>query len=140
LRALQDAPDAFGSTLEEAVDQPAESWSRQLLELTTFVAVRNGTDLGLVRCARDESSDTAWLISMWVAPEIRRMGVGAVLVDLVIDWARSNGVNRLLLDVGDDNAAAVALYDGKGFKPNGKVGALPSPREHIREHQRELTL
>jgi GNAT superfamily N-acetyltransferase len=141
LRALRDTPDAFGATFEEASAHIAETWSKQVLELPTFVAVKDGDDVGLVRCARDQSrSDTAWLISMWVAPEIRRTGVGAALVDLVIEWARTNGMSRLLLDVADENAPAIALYDLKGFKPNGEVGALPAPRQHIREHQRELRL
>src|SRR5436190_9375583 len=56
LRALLDAPDAFGSTYEEIVARPAESWSKQLADLPTFVAVRDGIDVGMVRCARDEAS------------------------------------------------------------------------------------
>ena len=139
LRALLDAPDAFGSTLEEAEARPAESWSKQLLDLPTFVAVTDGLDVGVVRCARDEARiETAWLISMWVAPEVRRKGVGGVLVDATIQWARSNGVTRLLLDVADNNTAAIALYTRKGFEPNGEVSAFPPPREHILEHRREL--
>ena len=95
----------------------------------------------MVRCARDQArSDTAWLISMWVAPETRRNGVGSALVDRGVEWARTNGMRRLLLDVADGNTAAVALYDRKGFKPNGETGALPAPRQHITEHQRELRL
>ena len=140
LRALRDTPDAFGTTFEEASAHTAETWSKQVLELPTFVAVKDGDDVGLVRCGRDQSHvDTAWLISMWVAPEIRRTGVAAALVELVIEWARTNGVSRLL-DVADENAPAIALYDRKGFKPNGEVGALPPPGQHIREHQRELRL
>jgi len=77
---------------------------------------------------------------MWVAPEVRRRGVGGMLVDAVIEWARSNGVTRLLLDVADNNAPAIELYARKGFEPNGEVGTLPPPREYIREHQRELRL
>ena len=141
LRALLDAPDAFGSTFEEAVARSAESWSKQALDLPTFVAVLDGLDVGIVRCAPDETkAETAWLISMWVAPEVRRLGVGGALVDAVIEWARSNGVNRLLLDVADKNPPAIALYARKGFQPNGEVSTLPPPREHIREHQRELRL
>jgi GNAT superfamily N-acetyltransferase len=141
LRALLDAPDAFGSTFEEAVARPEESWSQQVLELPTFVAVVDGLDVGMVRCARHETKvETAWLISMWVAPEARRVGVGGALVDAVIEWARSNGVNRLLLDVADRNPPAIALYARKGFEPNGEVSTLPPPREHVREHQRELRL
>jgi GNAT superfamily N-acetyltransferase len=141
LRALRDAPDAFGTTLEEAAARPTDSWSQQLLELPTLVAVSNGLDVGMVRCARDRTStETGWLISMWVAPEVRRTGVGGALVDAVIDWARASGVNRLLLEVADDNTPAIALYARRGFEPNGEAGTLPRPREHIREHQRELRL
>jgi GNAT superfamily N-acetyltransferase len=141
LRALRDAPDAFSSTFEETAARPPDDWSRQLLELPTFVAVSNGLDVGMVRCVRHKSSmTTAHLISMWVAPEMRRQGVGAALVDAVIEWARSNGVSRLLLAVADRNRSAIALYARKGFAANGRVGAFPPPREHIREHQRELRL
>jgi ribosomal protein S18 acetylase RimI-like enzyme len=70
----------------------------------------------------------------------RQSRVGGVLVDPVIEWARSNGVNRLLLDVADNNAPAIALYMRKGFERNGEVSTLPPPREHISEHQRELKL
>jgi ribosomal protein S18 acetylase RimI-like enzyme len=77
---------------------------------------------------------------MWVAPEARGQGVGNALIDAVIEYARSSGAIRLLLDVGDHNQQAIALYARKGFKPNGQTGSLPAPRNHIREHQRELRL
>jgi len=141
LRALSDAPDAYGSTFQDASARSPEDWSRQVIELQAFVAVSNGVDVGLVRCARDqERSDTGWLISMWVAPEVRRHGVGAALIDLVVAWARRNDLTRLLLDVADRNAPAIALYERKGFLPNGRTSTMPAPREHVREHQRELSI
>ena len=141
LRALADAPEAFGATLEEATARTAETWAQQMRELPSFVAVEGGLDVGVVRCEPDETrADTATLISMWVAPDARRSGVGDALIDAAIDWARANGVNRLLLYVVDDNAPAIALYARKGFQPTGEVATLPPPREHIREHQRELKL
>jgi GNAT superfamily N-acetyltransferase len=139
LRALQDAPDAFGATYEQASAYADDAWAKQVTELPTFVAVDNERDVAMVRCALDRHRpDTAFLISMWVAPEVRRRHVGGTLVDLVVAWARSNGVSRLLLDVADLNLPAVTLYAAKGFEPNGNVGTLPPPRDHIREHQREL--
>jgi GNAT superfamily N-acetyltransferase len=136
LRALADTPDAFGSTYAEVAAHPLAEWSKQLQEIATFVAVHDGKDLGLVRCASDEHHhDTAWLISMWVTPEARGQGVGNALIDAVIECARSSGASRLLLDVGDYNQQAIALYARKGFQPNGQTGSLPAPRNHIREHQ-----
>jgi ribosomal protein S18 acetylase RimI-like enzyme len=141
LRALADSPDAFGGTYAEAVSRPMAAWSTQLQKMATFVAVMEGEDVGLVRCTSDaHEHDTAWLISMWVAPEARGQGVGEALVDAVIDYARSTRATRLLLDVADDNRHATALYARKGFEPNGKTGSLPAPRQHIREHQRERSL
>ncbi len=141
LRALQNAPDAFGATFEDAHARTDEDWEKQLAELPTFLAVEDGRDVAMVRCKRDQHrADTAWLLSMWVAPEARRARVGSALVDRVVTWARSNGIARLVLDVADWNVAAVALYKLKGFRRNGNVGSLPPPRQHIREHQRELHL
>ena len=141
LRALQDAPDAFGTTFEEANANSAEVWTRQVVNLPTFVAVEDGRDVAMVRCARDQQrGDTGWLLSLWVAPEFRRAHIAAVLVDLVVVWARANGISRLLLDVADLNAPAIALYEVKGFMPNGKSSSMPPPRQHILEHQRELRL
>ncbi|MDD9932720.1 MAG: GNAT family N-acetyltransferase [Myxococcales bacterium] len=141
LRALRDAPDAFETTFESAAGWPDDSWAQQLAALPTFVAVRDGADVGMVRGAMDEDRpDTAWLISMWVAPEARRHGVGGLLVDRVVLWARELELTRLLLDVGDANAAAIALYAGRGFERTGVTSRLPPPRDHIAEHQRELRL
>lgn len=141
LRALAQAPDAFGSTYADAAARSLESWQQQLQEIATFVAVKDSEDVGLVRCASDtQHPDTKWLISMWVAPESRGRGVGDALIDAVIEYARSSGASRLLLDVGDHNHQAISLYARKGFKSNGKTGSLPAPRHYIGEHQRELTL
>jgi ribosomal protein S18 acetylase RimI-like enzyme len=141
LRALQDSPDAFGTTLADEAIKPIPSWSQAIADLPTFVAVDEEQDVGMVRAAFDaRRGDTGWLISMWVAPEARRRGIGEMLVGVVIAWAEANGIHRLLLDVADDNAAAIALYARAGFQPNGEVGSLPAPREHIREHQRELRI
>jgi GNAT superfamily N-acetyltransferase len=134
LRSLRDAPDAFGSTLEEAAAQSLESWNRHLEQLATFVAVADGSDVGLVRVAtHDHLPDAGFVISMWVAPEARRQGIGLALLDAVAQWARTKGWTRLLLDVGEKNAPAIALYARMGFVPNGEVGTLPPPRDHIRQ-------
>lgn len=84
--------------------------------------------------------DTAGLFSLWVAPEARGQGLGAALVQAAIAWARGRGHDRLLLDVGDANRTAIALYAALGFEPTGRTGTLPPPRTHVREHQRVLAL
>ena len=66
--------------------------------------------------------------------------MGSALVDAVIQWAEVRGSRRLVLDVGEANVEAVSLYASKGFVPTGAHGALPPPREHIREIQMVLAL
>ena len=134
LRALGDAPDAFGTTLEVASGWPAASWTRQLRTLPTFVAVLDGNDIGIVRGARDpDHPDQVWLISMWVSPAARGSGIGAALVAAVQDWARGTDASRLVLEVGAHNQPAQRLYLRMGFQDTGRRRRLPPPREHIEE-------
>ena len=137
LRALEDAPDAFGSTHEDALKKSMDDWAEQASTLTTFIAISDNTDVGMVRAVEDRTDhSSAWLISMWVAPDHRGRGIGDALIDAVVGWALDGGYARLKLDVADGNGAAIRLYARKGFEPNGEVGNLPPPRDHISEHTR----
>ena len=144
LRALADAPGAFGTTLAEDEVSPRLKWRTRLEnpQAVTFVARHGGGDVGLVNGEGGYETDLGicGLFSMWVAPALRGRGVGGALVDAVIAWARAAGYERLLLEVGDANEAAIQLYASRGFEPTGGVGNLPAPREHILEHERALWL
>jgi GNAT superfamily N-acetyltransferase len=141
LRALEDSPDAFGSTLSDQVHDPLQTWAESLDRLATFVAVLDGKDVGLVRAGPDAAEKSrAWLLSMWVAPEGRGQGIGDALVDTVVHWARKEGYLQVALDVGDTNLNAIALYERKGFRPTGHRGAFRPPRHHIAQHRRVLDL
>jgi ribosomal protein S18 acetylase RimI-like enzyme len=141
LHALRDAPDAFSSSLAEAIARPGDAWQQQVTDLASFVAVLDGADVGMVRGELSaEEPGVVWLLSMWVDPEARGRGVGDALVAAVIDFARAEGSRTVQLDVADDNAPAIALYARHGFAPTGAVGSLPPPREHVAEHRRALTL
>src|SRR5687767_331434 len=116
LRALCDAPDAYGATYDESAARPLSNWMEQLAALATFVAVLDEVDVGLVRGGPYEGKPgAAMLYSMWVAPGARGTGIGESLVDAVADWGRSQRHTRLYLNVCDHNAHAVALYARKGF-------------------------
>jgi len=47
LRALEEAPHAFGTTFAEASTWPPERWEAQVLEFATFIAVVEGRDVGV---------------------------------------------------------------------------------------------
>jgi len=139
---LRDTPDAFASTYADEEAFPERRWRQRLTSgAQTFVAVLGDKDVGSVTgAARRDRDGVAGLFGMWVAPEARRRRAGSLLVQRVIDWASAAGFKQLFLDVADSNHAAIKLYEQAGFHPTGTVGALPSPREHVTEHERSLSL
>jgi GNAT superfamily N-acetyltransferase len=143
LRALADAPDAFGTTLAEDEARPLEEWRRRLGDPSgaTFLATADGRDAGIVFGRPYEGEEgAAGLFGMWVAPGSRRQGIAGALVDSLVAWARGAGFRRVLLDVADGNVPAVRFYAGRGFQPTGERGTLPPPREHVPEHRRAKVL
>ena len=141
LRALRESPEAFGSTYEDTIRRTHAVWKQQASDLPTWIAVLEGEDCGMVRTApHADDSAAAFLISMWVAPEARGKGAGDHLVEAVLSWARAQGLGRVVLDVGDHNAPAIALYTRHGFNPTGRTSQLAPPRDHITEHERTCEL
>lgn len=140
LRALTDAPEAFGSRFVDEQQMSDAQWRARLsaTDRVTFMAFGASGPVGLVVCAPyDGRQGAAGLFSMWIAPEARGQGVGDRLVQRVLGWARASGYTRVLLDVGDENVSATRLYERNGFVPTGRTSTLPPPREHVLEHERE---
>jgi len=122
LRALADAPDAFGSTLAEAEARSDAEWQAQADPSDGAVFVVDGP-AGFVGLARGGPAPIdvtyAALYSMWVAPEARGQGVGMALIDAVKAWAAAAGYPGLGLGVTTTNAPAIALYRRAGFVETG---------------------
>lgn len=59
---------------------------------------------------------TADVQTLAVAPRHQRRGLGSMLLDALIAEARTRGARELLLEVRDDNEAALALYGRYGFE------------------------
>ncbi len=126
LAALVDSPDAFGRTLAEEQQLSDEDWSARLSSGST-----SATDLPLVAELENEAVGLAWgriepsesqtahLYQMWVAPSVRSVGAGRLLVDAVSAWARSVGALRVALGVTCGDTPATRLYQRAGFEPVG---------------------
>lgn len=56
------------------------------------------------------------LLFIGVAPEMRRAGMARALLEALLDRAREAGLERLLLEVAENNAPARTLYDRAGFR------------------------
>ena len=126
LRALRDAPSAFGSSYErEAAFGPAE-WA-QRAATAVFVAIEDERALGMAGGFVDDRGSTI-LWGMWVDPAARGRGLAEPLVEGVVAWARSTGAPQLELTVTDRAPAAAALYARLGFVPTGETRPLSGGR------------
>ncbi|MFC3230011.1 GNAT family N-acetyltransferase [Marinibaculum pumilum] len=65
-------------------------------------------------------AEEAEILTLAVDPAYRRQGLGLCLVAGATAVATSRGAARLLLEVGEGNAAARALYDRAGFRQVGR--------------------
>lgn len=63
------------------------------------------------------------LLTIAVAPEDRRRGLGRAILNRAIGCARARGTGRIFLEVAADNGAAVRLYDTTGF---ARIGRRPA--------------
>jgi ribosomal protein S18 acetylase RimI-like enzyme len=123
MRALADAPEAFGATPDEEVSQPDEHWERLADggdEFGVYVALDGDDWIGMAAgrwFARDRGVVQLW--GMWVVPSRRGEGLGVRLVDAVRGWSRQNSGRFLRLGV-IDGSAAIALYERLGFVDTGE--------------------
>jgi GNAT superfamily N-acetyltransferase len=121
LASLRDAPYAFGSTYKAEVGASEDSWRHRLSDRTRFVAEVEGKVVGTVGAGPGEFDGAAALTALWVDPGFRSAGVGAALVDAVVDWAKGNGFNQVLLWVTEVNEKAQRLYERHGFARTGRM-------------------
>jgi len=133
LRALAEAPMAFGSTLAHEQGFADDVWRERAAgasmgcDRATFIAERDNQWVGLATgLAHPDDRENAGprLIGMFVDSTARRLGVGGALIEAVAALARACGAAHLTLWVTSGNDPAVALYQRCGFRPTGVTRPL----------------
>lgn len=131
LHALEESPDAFGSTFALECVRTDDEWADRLTRAATspgdlpLVAECDGEPAGLAWVRIEEATpELAHLYQMWVSPAHRRRGVGRALLDTAAAWARAMGAHELELDVTCTNEGALRLYEGGGFVLYGESRPL----------------
>jgi ribosomal protein S18 acetylase RimI-like enzyme len=119
LRALREEPQAYESTLEDEQHLSDQQWRERLVRASTFLAVDHENVVGMA-VALPQGAGDMMIVAMYVAPDARRRGVAARLIDEIGRMAMSRGSSRLVLDVADGNAAAERSYRRYGFVPIGQ--------------------
>jgi ribosomal protein S18 acetylase RimI-like enzyme len=128
LAALEEAPEAFGSTLAawSGAGDTEVRWRRRLEEVAlNIVALDGGDPVGQV--SGDLAPDgRVHVISMWVAPRARGTGAGVALLAAVQTWAASVGAPELALAVKRSNSPAIRLYQRFGFRRSAEAHEDPT--------------
>ena len=132
IEALADAPGAFGDTVDQAKRRTDEEWQESLLDpdLCLLIAFDGETPIGMARVRLlEEKPGTAGLYSMWVAPAVRRKGIGKALMDAALLWAEHRHVTEMILFVTQGNHRAKQLYLRTGFVETGTLRPMRSNAE-----------
>ncbi len=86
-----------------------------LVTFNVFGLMLDGQGFILCRAVADEAE----ILTLAVAPLVRRNGAGRALVEAAADIARARGADSLFLEVASTNAAALGLYASTAFEPAG---------------------
>ena len=128
LRALREDAFAFGSSIQREERFKESHWRMRVRTTPTWLAFDDdGIVRGLVSMLQEPGSpvDDRHIVSLWVAPESRRQGIGWNLLDAAKRAARDEGARTMSLWLVDGNNAAGDLYVRSGFTRTGERMALP---------------
>ncbi len=95
-RRCQQAPDAFGTTLERELARTASDWQRWLSTGATFILVTPSGPSGMAVGMPDVTDPAlVYLMAMWVHPDMRGSAAADLLVAAVLAWAEDRRAGDL---------------------------------------------
>lgn len=120
---------ANGTATFDVVAPVAADWSAQISDFSArgfpfLVAERGGVVEGYAYAARfrDRAAYAHTCEdSIYVAPDARRRGIGAVLLPALIAAARAAGFRQMIAVIGGGEPASVALHSKCGFVHAGRL-------------------
>lgn len=122
---LRDDAAFFSTRYEDMVREPDSTWrdwvaeAAAAVEKTLFVAEADGRWVGVVGGFARVDPQEVQLISMWVDPAARGLGIARRLIRAVAEWTLGRGSTRVVLFVQEANTPAQALYERAGFRATG---------------------
>ena len=118
-------------------------WSRNMLAeeldnaLSALLVALDDSDRVVGYAGVQVILDEGYITNIAVRPECRRQGIAAKLLQVFMDFAKSNHLSFLTLEVRASNYDAIALYGTRGFR---SVGRRKNYYEHPREDAIIMTL
>ena len=117
LRALADAPYAFGADYKVESEKPIEYWQDYLKNTDWCFAVIDGVDIGLLavdKADADRNSD-CWMASWWLEEAYRGQGIPKLMLGWLDQLCKNKGWSKQGLGVWPENERAIAAYLKLGF-------------------------
>lgn len=131
LRALAEAPDAYRTTYEEAMQITIEGFEHRYRRVVTegiermYVIGEPGEIFGSAQVStEDNPPEVASVMTMWVNPERRGLGAGRLLLLACEQWARDHGCRDVTLDVTSINTTARDFFERAGYVGTGELEPL----------------
>jgi ribosomal protein S18 acetylase RimI-like enzyme len=131
LESVATSPDSFLTKADEIKEKSQEFWESKLESSDWAVVQRRDEIVGIATAKSPDIMDvyarkgTACFIeSVWIAPCMRRNGVGNRLVTYLIEGERRAGIRQFYLWVFKENDSAKELYEKMKFKPTGRPSVL----------------
>ena len=127
LRALKEAPYAFSTTYDSAMQRSDDMWKQQVFGAATgadqaifIVLSEEKITIGLAALYRSSTDQKSGeMAQVWISPEYRRRGIGKELLDKVIHWGKENGIADFEARIMEGNEQAIAFYKKNNFTETG---------------------
>jgi ribosomal-protein-alanine N-acetyltransferase len=124
---LQNNEDIFIPSLSSRVD--LRKFSLKLSERAVhFCAFDNDLLIGLIACYfNDLVTLTGFISTASVVKEYQGQGIASALLDAAVEYGKSKGFTRIMLEVRNENEPAIKIYRECGFiriSTTGNVTAM----------------
>ncbi len=121
IEALTKNPEAFGSTLAEALSKPDEYWQSRLAREDLFIVLARADNSleGAKSITGARIEEGVWkIIAVYTRPEFRRQGLAEKVLREVLNEIKRRGGSKVTLNVTarTEQEAARAVYKKLGFK------------------------
>lgn len=112
VRSFTDDTFSWG----DYVGREFPSWLDRPDELAMVATDESGSPVAVARVGLLSDAE-AWLSGARVHPEHRRRGIGSVMNDYGVEWARDRGAKVIRLATEEENTAARAQVEKLGYRP-----------------------
>lgn len=116
LASLKESPDAFSASYEAALNFSESEWRARASGnegRNFFIAKIGSQSVGIIGGVHKTGQYE--LISLWVSPSERGLGIAKLLIDRVIQHAKELNQCSIFLEVSSNNISACRLYEKCGF-------------------------